>query len=190
MNNISQFDNPYLAPQTLATTPPPLPVADAEAIRREHAYTESTIKTLGILYYLAGSLVTLGGLLQLPGLLSGLSSNPDPFKDVMLCATITVFGVVVFAVGREARKFSSSARTAILFLSVLGLFAVPIGTLISIYIICMVAGKKGSMVFSPEYRAIMATTTRQKVKTSPAVWAILIIAALIIAVAVFLIFTY
>ena len=28
----------------------------------------------------------------------------------MLCAMLTVFGVAVFALGREARKFSTSAR--------------------------------------------------------------------------------
>ena len=188
MNNISQFDNPYLPPQTLATSPPPLPgMIDAEAIRREHIYTESTVQTIGALYYLTGTFLTLGGLIQGLNLFMGPVPTSNLFKDAMLFAFLTVFGVCVFALGREARKFNSPARIGIVLISVLGLFAIPVGTLINGYILCTVGGKKGRMVFSPEYKMVMATTPRPKVKTSPAVWVVLGIALLIIAVAVYFI---
>ncbi len=186
MNNISQFDNPYLPPQTFAAGPPPLPgVIDAEAIRREHAYTESTVGTMGVLYYIAGTFVTLGGLVQLLNVL--IAQSPDVAKEVMTCAFVLVFGIALFALGREARKFNSSARTGIIIISALGLLAFPIGTLINGYILCTLSGKKGRMVFSPEYKAIMAITARPKVRTSAAVWVVLAIALFIIAVAGYLI---
>ncbi len=186
MNNISQFDNPYLPPETLSTSPPPLPGAPgAEDVRREHAYTESTVGTMGVLYYIAGTFVALGGLIQLLNVL--IAHTPDVSKEVMTCAFVLVFGVALFALGREARKFNSSARTGIIIISALGLLAFPIGTLINGYILCTLSSKKGRMVFSPEYKAIMATTARPKVKTSAAVWIVLAVALFIIAVAGYLI---
>ena len=96
MNNISQFDNPYLPPQTIATSPPPLPgMIDAEAIRREHIYTESTVQTIGALYYLTGTFLTLGGLIQGLNLFMGPVPTSNLFKDAMLFAFLTVFGVCV-----------------------------------------------------------------------------------------------
>ena len=71
------------------------------------------------------------------------------------------------------------------FLSVCALFAVQLGTLIGFYMLYLLLSKKGTMVFSPEYKEIIAQTPHMKYKTSPVVWIAL---GLIVAVIVSMIF--
>ena len=55
------------------------------------------------------------------------------------------------------------------------------GTLIGFYMLYLLLSKKGTMVFSPEYKEIIAQTPHMKYKTSPVVWIALglIVAAIV-----------
>ena len=67
-------------------------------------------------------------------------------------------------------------------MSVVGLIGFPIGTLISGYILYLLWGKKGRVIFSPEYQAVIAATPHVKYKTSIVVWILLgLVVVLILA---------
>ena len=70
--------------------------------------------------------------------------------------------------------------------SAIGLLSVPIGTLINGYILYLIYSAKGNMVFSEEYRKVIAATPNIKYKTSIIIWIFLGIVVLGIAAAVLL----
>jgi hypothetical protein len=69
-------------------------------------------------------------------------------------------------------------------MSAIGLIGFPIGTIINGYILYLLVSKKGSTIFSPEYKEIIALTPGVKYKTSVVVWVVLGIFLLIIGVVV------
>ncbi|HKB60455.1 MAG TPA: hypothetical protein VKC56_10480, partial [Gallionellaceae bacterium] len=64
----------------------------------------------------------------------------------------------------------------------LGLLGFPFGTVISAFILYLLFSKKGAMVFSDEYKQVIADTPDIKYRTSIIVWIFL---ALLIAAAAF-----
>ncbi|PAW69614.1 MAG: hypothetical protein B9S38_09450 [Verrucomicrobiia bacterium Tous-C4TDCM] len=62
----------------------------------------------------------------------------------------------------------------------ISLIGFPIGTLIGAYILYLLLGAKGKMVFSPEYQAVIAQTPHIRYRTSKVVWILLGLVLLII----------
>lgn len=60
-------------------------------------------------------------------------------------------------------------------LTVLGLLGIPIGTLISLSILYLLLSEKGRMVFSPEYKAVIAATPHVRYRTSLVNWVLLFV---------------
>ena len=67
--------------------------------------------------------------------------------------------------------------------SVIGLLAIPVGTIISGYFLYLLLSKKGTVIFSPQYKQIIAATPHIKYKTSKIVIALLLILIALIAIA-------
>jgi hypothetical protein len=73
---------------------------------------------------------------------------------------------------------NNRARICGIVLASVGLLAVPIGTVISGYILYLLACKKGRFICSPDYHAIVQATPHVKYRTSPVAWALLAVAVL------------
>jgi hypothetical protein len=178
---IQMTENPYEAPQTY--NDPLAPPRDAETVRRELISTETSLKTIGILYYLGGGALLIGGIgaLEKPEAMEGVTGLAERAAGGLFIA----LGIAQFIVGTAVRKLKPWSRIGVGVLSGVGLVVgFPIGTLINAYILFLVFGKKGQMVFSEPYKDVIAATPLVKYKTSKVVvWIILgSILALVIAI--------
>jgi hypothetical protein len=75
-------------------------------------------------------------------------------------------GIAHLVLAYGLRRLRSWARWPTVVLSFIGLLGFPLGTLISALILANLLGKKAAMVFSPEYKDIIAATPHVKYKTS------------------------
>lgn len=158
--------------------------SQAEAIRNEHLKHEASVQSVGILYYLGGTFLTLAGLTGLAGAFA--SGEGESVVGLIVGLFFLVLGVCQFIVGRGLRKLRSWARTPTAILSGFGLLGFPIGTLINAYILYLVLSAKGRMVLSEEYNQVVAQTPHIKYRTSIVVWIFLaLIVMFFIAVVLF-----
>ena len=164
--------------------------AEAEELRRSHLRYERTIRALGGLYYLIGLLNCLVGFTGLneyffggPKAEAGSSFTSSPMPGLVFVAV----GLFVFATGRALRQLKPSALTPTLFISALGLFAFPVGTIFGGAVLLQINSKQSKYVLSPEYAELVAKTPDLKAKTSGAVKFLLAVVVLIlVALAVML----
>ena len=64
------------------------------------------------------------------------------------------------------RKLKPNVRIPAIILSALGLFAIPVGTIIAIYMLYLLGSAKGRTVFSEEYAQVIAATPHIKYRSS------------------------
>ncbi len=172
-------DNPYAAPK--ANLEPT--TNEDETIRKAHLNTEASIQGVGSLYVFSGMLTLVRGLAALVGL---GEKFPDPLNGDGLAVVLLgplVLGVFFLAGGIGLRKLKRWSRIVATLGSALGLLIFPIGTLISAYILYLLWGKQGRMVFSSDYRNVIAATPHIKYKTSIIVWIVFGLLVLVIAAA-------
>ncbi len=167
--------NPYSAPTARLEDAGD---TEAEAIRKAHINHEAGLRSVGMLYYLGGALIMLASLMGSIGKAAGMA----PVAMMLLVAAV---GAGQIAVGYGLRRLRSWARIPTIVFSVLGLIAIPIGTLISIYVLWLLLAKKGRTLFSPEYQAVVARTPHVKYRTSIVVWIVLALFAGLFAFMVF-----
>lgn len=138
----------------------------AEQTRKDHLSHESSVKSVGSLYLFGAIIVTIIGIVSL-GARSG---------GTMLIAVFwLVLAPLQFWVGLGLRNLKPWSRIVGAVLAGLGMLAFPFGTLINGYILYLLLCKKGRMVFSEEYKKVIAATPHIKYRTSVLVWIILII---------------
>jgi hypothetical protein len=166
--------NPYAAPQAqvLQTT------SQDELIRKEHINTEGTMKSVGTLYYLGAFMLLLYGVILTVASIS--AGKKDSWIGVPIGVVLLALGLGQGRLAYGLSKLSSWARTPTIVLSSIGLLAIPLGTLINIYILVKITGKKGQFIFTPEYQRIIAATPHVKRKTSVVAWVVLIVLLLIL----------
>jgi len=144
-------------------------ISNAESIRREHLKHEASVKSLGMLYWLGGVILLLAGLVQLLNL-----GERGVLAEILGPALILMLvGGLQFWMGFGIHKLKKGVKIPLVLFSVLGLLGFPAGTIINIYILFLVLGKKGQMVFSDEYKEIIRETPHVKYKTSKAMKIIL-----------------
>jgi hypothetical protein len=181
--------NPYAAPEApigepLSDLSPEL--AEAEATRRKYLSHEASVKSIGSLCILGGVFQSLALVFWVVQLASGAQSGPGPFGVLGFNAA---FAALYFGLGIGLIRLQNWARwvAAILtglgllvMLAMFGLFGVAgpggetapmmigvvVGVLIYGYILYLLISRKGSVVFSPEYRRVMEMTPHIKYKTS------------------------
>jgi hypothetical protein len=159
---MSEAANPYAAPAARLEELGADSVA--ETIRREHINHEASIKAVGILYYIGGVLIMLGGFAALVG------APKDPGAAAFVMLFIAAIGVAQLVAGWGVRALKPWGRIVACVISVIGLLGFPIGTLINAYILYLLFSKKGSTVFSADYQGVIAATPHVKYKTSIVVW--------------------
>jgi hypothetical protein len=191
-----EFDNPYAAPKAAPKAPglePGVDLARAEEIRRTYLKHEASVRSIGTLFLLFAILITFGLALLL---LMALGARPqEPRPDVPESRLVLGISVVVllpflaiyYALGIGLRRLQTWSRWATVVLMILamalGAFALVIqsqlpadagrrpdfswvGWIINVYILYLLLSAKGTMVFSPEYKAVIAQTPHIKYRTS------------------------
>lgn len=156
----------------------PLPVSNAEETRRKYLNHEASVKSIGALYYLTTAFMLWGGI---DTVLHPITRTGRPMSlgvAVLFIVLAAVFGVA----GTGLRRLQGWARIPTGILATLGLLAFPVGTIINVYVLYLIFSGKGSMVFSPEYREVMAATPHIKYKMSILVWVLLGLVLLLVAV--------
>ncbi len=151
---------------------------DAPDIRRAHLNHEASIKALGALYYLGAI-----GLLAV-GIIEMVAPSDDSVGVRLMIAVFALgLGGLYFWIGRGLRGLKSRARIPAVILAVIGLLGFPVGTLINGYILYLLLSAKGTMVFSDEYKQIIADTPDIKYRTSIIVWIFLGLLVALVAAA-------
>lgn len=179
------IENPYQAPDAFSA--PSLPERyvqqqNALEIRQAHIKHEASVKSIGTLYYIGTIFLTLGIVAQIVSAVGQISSSPSADVSAMgahvgeAIVMIVILGAIAAlqgVAGYGIRNLKPWGRIVGIVLSAIGLLAIPVGTIISAYILYLLVSRKGGMVFSPEYKEIIAATPGVKYKTSLIVWIIL-----------------
>jgi hypothetical protein len=155
--------NPYASPGTAASIVPE--ATGAEAIRRKYLNHEQSVKSIGLLYMLGAIfMVPFGAFL----FVNGFSEQPQSpsVSSPIVGLVYLALGILQGARAVGLRRLSPWARIVSSVFSVIGLIGVPIGTVISAYILYLLLSQKGVYIFSDEYRRIVAETPHIKYRTS------------------------
>lgn len=174
-------DNPYQAPAVAEVAAE----SDAETTRRKYLKHEASVKGVGSLYLLGGVLGGIGLLLSLFGVFYAGAHGGIGGQELLVLLLSGGIGVLQFIAGLGLRKLTKTGRILGAVIAGISLIVVPIGTLIGAYILYLLLGPKGKVVFSPEYRAVIAQTPHIRYRTPLAVWILLIVLLLIILFAMF-----
>lgn len=156
--------------------------SDAEAVRRQYLNHEASVRSVGFLYYLGGAaMLVMSGV----GIIGALgASGMIGAMELAMLFLILLLGIGQIVVGTGLRRLRKWARIPTAILSGIGLLGFPIGTIINAYILYLVLSKKGGMVFSDEYRAVMEQTPHIKYRTSIVIWILLALVLVFLAVAI------
>ena len=170
-------------PQMLARIREGLPVSSpgAEEMRNRYLKHEASVRSVGSLYYLGGGLLILAAL----GSVLGASSGGDTAVSAIVGVILLVLGAAQIWTAYGLRRLQSWARVPVGIMSGLGLLGFPLGTLINGYILYLIFSQKGVVVFSPEYRAVIAQTPHIKYRMSALVWILVGIVVLVLVAALF-----
>jgi hypothetical protein len=154
---------------------------DAEAMRRLYLNHEASVKAFGFLLALGGFFLCLLAIFQLLAISSdGNAADAATSEGTIELIIFAVLGPIQFMAGLALRKLKPWARIVGSIFSGIGLIAFPIGTLVNGYFLYLLLGKKGMMVCSPEYAAVIEATPHIKYKTSR--WVIGLLIALVVLV--------
>jgi hypothetical protein len=174
--------NPYAPPKAHVEDVSADTTTEA-AIRREHIKHETSVRSIGTLYYFGGGVMLLGALgLTLGGATGGEAAGA---AVVAVAAGIYfVMGAVSLVVAYGIRRLRPWARYASIVLSAISLLGLPFGTIIGAYILYLLLSAKGRRIFAADYPDIVAATPDVKYRTSIVVWVALGLLLLLILAAV------
>lgn len=143
--------------------------------RKMYLSHEASIQGIGMLYLLGAAFLGLAILLMLGGILTGQAGGQEAVVTGVLCLVYLGLLWLQIWVGRGLRSLNPKVRTPAIVLSVIGLLGFPIGTIVSAYVLYLLASKKGEFVFSAEYARVREATPEIKYRTSWIVWVFLIL---------------
>jgi len=187
--------NPYAATASSAEAVS-IAIDDAELTRRKYLSHEASIQSVGLLYMLGAVFSMLYGVGIVFAMLYSQTATGTGTPASVGFAEIGV-GLVVCAVGMlqayggwSLRTLNASGKPIAILLSVLGLLGIPLGTLISVYILYLLLSEKGRIVFSPEYKAVIEATPHIRYRTSLLNWILLFVfLAVVIGLVTFAVLT-
>ena len=171
--------NPY-APPTDASFVPEAPTGP-EAIRKQYLSHEASVKSVGTLYLLGAILMVPIGLFLIGSVLAGRLQDVFP---AVFGVVYVVLGLLQGATAIGLRRLQPWARIVGIVFSVIGLLGFPIGTLISAYILYLLASQKGNYIFTDEYRRVVEQTPHIKYRTSMIVIILLVILLILFVIGV------
>ncbi len=126
----------------------------AEKLRKEHIGRESTIITLGYIFVYSG--FALAGTTALGKAVFKLDSLPIG-PALWIFISLAYFAALTI-VGYGLTNLKSWVPIPAAIVAILSLYNVPFGTIVGAYMLWLVFSKKGRVIFSPEYAAIVAAT--------------------------------
>ena len=176
-------ENPYAAPQTTGV------VDDAptenEVIRQQYLRHEASVKSIGSLYLVTAVLLMPYAIVTLVG---GISEMAKGDSTAIGAATIGAIYLGLCALQAATaiglRRLQPWARVVAALLSLVGLLAFPLGTLISGYFLWLLLSKKGSFIVSDEYQRVVAATPHIKYKSSIIVVAFMVLLVILVGMAI------
>jgi len=158
--------------------PPTLPTSNtAEESRKLYLHHERSVKSIGLLYFLAAFFLGLAGIVAL------LDWKSLEWSLVLVGALCLVLSVAYIFTGRWLRRLDSRAITPTTILAAIGLIGFPIGTLINGYILYLIHSHKGHVVFSTDYKTVIEATPHIRSGTSAVIWIVLILILAIVILA-------
>ena len=141
-------ENPYAAPKEN-----PIDSRDAsqyETLRTEHLRYEAIIKTIGLIYLLAGA-----GII---GTTVYFYFDSSWFVSSLALSTSIILGISLILVGHGIGRLKKWARAVAVNISIFGLLLLPVGTILGIAALYFFFSKEGQQIFSRFYQdAICAT---------------------------------
>jgi hypothetical protein len=142
-----------------------------EAMRQEYIKHEASIKSIGVLYFIAAVLFGFVGA-------TSFSTGKEGLMPALIgCAVCALY----LWLGISVQRLKRGSKVGVGILSGLGLLAIPVGTLINAYILWLVFSAKGKTIFSDEYKEVIAATPHIKYKSSKIVVGFLIVIVIIFA---------
>lgn len=151
----------------MQAVPPPIPqTSSPETVRNELLKHEASIQSVGVLYLIGSVLMIVSGIIR-------FMEAPGNPVGMVVAGLLLTLGLLQGWTGRLLRKLDPKAVMPATLLSVIGLLGIPIGTLISAYVLYLLHSAKGKKVFSAEYREVIAATPHIKYKMSRVVWFLL-----------------
>ncbi|MCK6544550.1 hypothetical protein L6R52_01645 [Myxococcota bacterium] len=156
--------NPFESPQAeLGAEHPDAPhgsaSADDERIRRELLNHEASLQAVGRLMMLGGGIMALAALALVVG---AAATGPGMLGVAAIYVVLAIPGLWI---GNLLRKLDPRGRIPAAVLNAIGLLGIPIGTLISAYILYLLLSVKGQRVLSTEYQGIVARTPHIRYKS-------------------------
>lgn len=158
--------------------------SDVEAYRKTYLSHEASVKSIGFLYLLGSFFIIPVGLWIAAEQLA--NENPPGVtqtEDAVSALLSVSFGVFQVFVAIGLRRLQNWARVSSAIISLLGLIMVPVGTLISAYILYLLLSEKGRVVFSEQYKQVIEQTPHIRYRTSKVVWILLGLVLLLLSIA-------
>ena len=162
-----------------AVSPPPLQPDSAESVRREHLSHEASVRSIGLLFYMAAAIILVA---VAPLIFAGHQTTVPARIGASLL--LLAFVPLYVWIGMGLRRLDPRVRLGATLLAAIGLLSIPIGTLINGYILYLLHSARGKRVFSEEYRAVMAATPHIRYRTSRVVIGLAILLVVLLAVLV------
>ncbi len=186
MSNVPPTDNPYASP--LFSSRAAVDLSSPDAVRNKYLKHEASVKSVGLLYLLGGTVSLILSLVYI-GMGAGVVtlSGAELSRRMLIVVGIVFFAMSIVQLysGISIRKLGSTGRIIITVFSVIGLLGVPVGTLISGFILYLLWSQKGNFVFTTEYQEVIKATPHIKYKTSIVVWILLGLLLLFLGVGLF-----
>jgi len=153
--------NPYSVPKSAVADVGP--EAEAEAVRQAHISTEASLRSVGLLYYLAFASCALGAII---GFATPGAATDGVGVGIGVAVVMLVLALIFAAMGYGLRGLKPWVRVPGIVLSIVGLLGFPVGTLINAYVLYLLFCAKGRYIFTPEYAAIAAATPHVRYRSS------------------------
>lgn len=154
----SDAQNPYRVPR--AHVADVGPQAEAESVRLAHLSVETSLRTVGLLYYLGLAGFGISGFLIVGS--SAGSAMVEPAMGVVLLALAVICAVLAYGL----RGLRPWVRVPAIGASVIGLFGFPFGSILNGYVLYLLLCAKGRCVLGPDYAAVLAATPHVRYRSS------------------------
>ncbi len=125
--------------------------------RKDHIIHEALVRSVSVFYLLAAlPLIALGAY----GAFGAIALVGSGWALFAVFVTLVWWGIAYLLVntGIGIWKLRGRSRVVSIVLSVLGLISIPVGTIISVFVLYVMCSGKGQKVFSPSYQHVIAQT--------------------------------
>jgi hypothetical protein len=131
--------------------------SDVETKRSTLLHHETSILLIGILHYAAAGMLAAAAVA-----LVVINGQPG----MRFAALLGLLACGYALAGFMLRNLDARARYSATIMAALGMFAMPVGSVLSAYVLWLIHIKEGRAVLSPEYREVVAATPQIKCRVT------------------------